>query len=59
MGMLGLMGVRVGADGITGAAGVNGKGVGGRVMVSGRCGGASAEKLLVRSLTFESRAFST
>ncbi len=57
--MLGLMGVRVGADGITGAAVVTGKGAGGRVMVSGRCGGANAEKLLVRSLTFESRAFST
>lgn len=59
MGMLGLMGVRVGADGITGAAGLTGNGAGGRVMGSGRCGGASAEMLLVRSLTFESRAFST
>lgn len=45
--------------GDTGADGVTGSGVGARVIVmgSGRRG-ASAEILLVRSLTFESRAFS-
>jgi len=55
-GTTGLMGVIVGAG--TGGGGIAGNGAGGGVTVPGRCGGASADMLLVRSLTFESRALS-